>query len=104
LFRFGHQRRGGWAVRHGQHGARLGGLHVVPNLQINSSTLNAATAIAINDISAVGLIGGTSDTTLAEYFNGTSWSVVPTHSDGVFVAGVAAVASNDVWPVGGQGS
>jgi len=47
------------------------------------------------------------DVTLAEHFNGTSWSVVRTptlFASGSQLTGVAAVASNDVWAVGLTGS
>jgi hypothetical protein len=38
---------------------------------------------------------------LAEHFNGTSWSVVPSPSvPGSFFNGVAGVSSNDMWAVG----
>src|SRR5262245_41812295 len=54
------------------------GLHVVSSPFINNSSLNGVSAIAGNDIWAVGVISGRSDVTLAEHFNGTSWSVVST--------------------------
>ena len=80
------------------------GLHVVPSPFINNSSLSATAAIADNDIWAVGHIAGSNssrDVTLAEHFDGTSWSVVSTPSvrGGAF-ASVAALASNDVWAVG----
>jgi hypothetical protein len=82
------------------------GLRVVPSPFINNSALFATAAITANDIWAVGDVlnsSGTS-TTLAEHFDGTSWSVVPTPTpkNGGELEGVAAVASNDVWAVGGQ--
>jgi len=85
---------------------------VVPSPQI-SGHLNATAAIADNDIWAVGfsdqvVAPPVVDSTLAEHFNGTSWSIVPTPalpSGGVnppdaYFSGVAAAASNDVWAVG----
>jgi hypothetical protein len=81
------------------------GLHVVPSPLINNSILLATTAIESNDIWAAGFIGGGSDVTLAEHFDGTSWSVVTTPSiSNAQFAGVAAAASNDVWAVGSKGS
>jgi hypothetical protein len=74
-------------------------LVVVPSPQF-SGRLNATAAIADNDIWAVGVIAQTNPT-LAEHFNGKTWSVVPTPSgiEGRF-NGVSGVASNDVWAVG----
>lgn len=45
----------------------------------------------------------TSRTTLAEHWNGSSWSIVPTPNSSQpvnFLIGAAAVATNDVWAVG----
>jgi hypothetical protein len=86
-----------------------GGLKVVPSPTLPGSQLFGTAAIAANDIWSVGDVlssSGSSTTTLAEHFNGTSWSVVPTPSlpTGGFLEGVAAVAGNDVWAVGGAGS
>jgi hypothetical protein len=79
------------------------GLHVVPSPQINGSILNATAAITDNDIWAVGDVatGSATTQTLAEHFDGTSWSVVPTPSvKDALLDGVAGAASNDVWAVG----
>ena len=97
----------------GHHGAPAGatpaavtGLHVVPSPTVANAALNGTVAIADNDIWATGFAGlGTTTSpfvTLAEHFNGTSWSVVPTPalSGGEQFDAVAAVASNDVWAVG----
>jgi hypothetical protein len=82
--------------------AGTAGLHVVPSPLINDSSLSAAAAIAPNDIWAVGDVapvsGGTQ--TLAEHFNGTSWSVVSTPTLNAVFNGVAGAATNDVWAVG----
>jgi hypothetical protein len=79
------------------------GLHVVASPFISNSSLSAAAAITVNDIWAVGDIqtGSTTEQTLAEHFDGASWSVVPTpsFSNAVF-NGVAGAARNDVWAVG----
>jgi hypothetical protein len=80
------------------------GLHVVPSPFINNSSLNAAGAIASNDIWAVGEIsnGSSSTQTLAEHFNGTDWSVVATPNLNATLNGVAGAATGDVWAVGNQ--
>jgi hypothetical protein len=56
------------------------GLHVVPGPFVSNSFLEAVAAIADNYIWAVGSIGSGSGPfqTIAEHFDGTSWSVVPT--------------------------
>ena len=56
--------------------------------------------MAGNDAWAVGeyLDGSGPNRTLAEHWNGTSWSVVP--SPNGYLYGVAAVTANDVWAVG----
>lgn len=82
------------------------GLHVVSSPFINNSTLYGAAAIVDNDIWAVGVILGSkasNNATLAEHFDGNSWSVIPTPAvaGGQFAA-VDGVASNDVWAVGTQ--
>jgi hypothetical protein len=81
---------------------------VVPSPSVNGATLVATAAIADNDIWAVGRGGGNGPGTLAEHFDGTSWSVVTTpplpsggiNGPGGQFFGVAAAASNDVWAVG----
>jgi len=81
------------------------GLHVVSSPQIDGGLL-ATAVIADNDIWAVGFSDQVPappvvDSTLAEHFDGTSWSIVATPSsfNGLFQA-VAGAASNDVWAVG----
>jgi hypothetical protein len=106
-------------ARHVQHRAAVVSPHVaspaatstvfsvVPSPSVPNGTLVATAAIADNDIWAVG-DGGPSPGTLAEHFDGTSWSVVPTpplpsggiNGPGGQFFGVAAAASNDVWAVG----
>ena len=78
-----------------RHGTSL---HVVPSPFISNSSLDAAAAIADNDIWAVGSVGAGSGPfqTLAEHFDGTSWSLVPTPSGNAAFFGVAGAASNDV--------
>ncbi len=73
-----------------------------PNPDPSSNKLRAVAAISSTDVWAV---GQASASTLAEHWNGSSWSVVPTpNAPGTgtqsALLGVAAVASNDVWAVG----
>jgi uncharacterized protein (TIGR03118 family) len=81
-------------------------LVVVPSPVIDGSGLNAVAAIAANDIWAVGgvLTSTGAHTTLAEHFNGTSWSVVQTPAVNDPLVAVAGSASNDVWAIGSQGN
>jgi len=83
------------------------GLHTVPSPQIDGQ-LSATAVIADNDIWAVGFSDQVPappvvDSTLAEHFDGTSWSIIPTPplpSGNAQFLGVAGAASNDVWAVG----
>ncbi|PZS36828.1 MAG: hypothetical protein DLM58_00880 [Pseudonocardiales bacterium] len=71
-----------------------------PSPGSTDSRLVASAAISANDVWAV---GGTDATKpLAEHWNGSTWSVVPTPSPGTgagFTA-VSAVSSSDVWAIG----
>jgi hypothetical protein len=81
-------------------------LHVVASPSIPNSALNATTAIAANDQWAVGdvLAPDGTPSSLAEHFDGTSWSVVATPTvSGSSLYGLAAASSSDVWAVGSQG-
>jgi hypothetical protein len=74
-----------------------------PGMFYNS--LSAVTALAPNDIWAVGAQGNLQghSKTLIEHWNGKQWSVVQSPSVGPFdneLWSVAGVASNDVWAVG----
>ena len=67
-----------------------------------SAQLNAVTAVSGTDLWAVGAAG---PNTLAEHWNGSSWSRVPTPNPAgsgtqAQLLGVAAVTSNNVWAVG----
>jgi hypothetical protein len=86
--------------------AQQTGFHVVSSPFINNSSLSGAGAIASNDIWAVGSIAGSKGATqtLAEHFNGSSWSVVSTPSLNASLSDVAGAAGNDVWAVGKQAS
>ena len=61
----------------------------------------AASAVVSNDVWATGY---SEAGTLAEHWDGSSWSVVQTASGGsldqVFLPGVVALSSNNVWSVG----
>ncbi len=65
----------------------------------------ATSAVSTNDVWAVGVqtIGG-NDRTLAEHWNGTTWTIVatpnPTTTYWDDLNGVVAIATNDVWAVG----
>jgi alpha-tubulin suppressor-like RCC1 family protein len=69
----------------------------------------AVSAIAANDVWAVGNVGGGS-ATLAEHWNGQRWSVVPTPNlmDGRapqnFLTGVSQAGAHDVWASGYEGN
>jgi hypothetical protein len=84
--------------------ASVKGLHVVASPFISNSSLSGAAVIASNDMWAVGDIGTGSGPfqTLAEHFNGTSWSVVPAPALNASLTGVAGAAGNNVWAVGDQ--
>jgi hypothetical protein len=78
----------------------------------STGKLSATAVIANNDIWAVGFSDQVPappvvDSTLAEHFNGRSWSIVPTPplpSGNAELIGVAGAASNDVWAVGSSPS
>lgn len=71
-----------------------------------NSDLFATAAISANDVWTVGISNSSSttpDRTLAEHWNGSTWSIVSTPNPSSFPSdlnGVAAVSSNDVWAVG----
>jgi hypothetical protein len=64
--------------------------------------LQAVTAVAANDVWAVGSSGGLGGTELVEHFDGTNWSVVtsPAFSVGDRLLGISGSSSTDVWAVG----
>jgi hypothetical protein len=75
--------------------------------------LTSVSAVAANDVWAVGRYGnhdgGPLDQTLIEHWNGARWTVVPSPNPGGSLQdndlwGVAAVATADVWAVGGVGA
>lgn len=72
-----------------------------------NNTLDGVAAVSSNDVWAVGYDWATNPyqmtETLAQHWNGTSWSIVPTQNPGTAsdrFNGVAAIASNDGWAVG----
>ncbi|HEX9539536.1 MAG TPA: hypothetical protein VGA04_15340 [Streptosporangiaceae bacterium] len=82
--------------------ASTAGLHVVASPFISNSSLGGAAVIAPGDMWAVGAIGTGPFQPLAEHFNGTGWSVVPTPALSGALGRVAGAAGNDVWAVGDQ--
>ena len=65
----------------------------------------ATSAVSANDVWAVGAqTVGANDRTLAEHWNGTTWTIVPTPNPTTTywddLNGVVAIATNDVWAVG----
>jgi len=74
-----------------------------------SSSLAGVTALASNDVWAVGNIGLTRSLqqTLVEHWNGSSWTAVPSPNMGSsssFLTSISGVSSNDIWAVGYWGS
>jgi len=74
-----------------------------PSIPNTLNILRGVTAIASNDVWAVGYYWvGDNNATLAMHWDGTQWSIVPTpntDTETSFFA-VDALASNDVWAVG----
>lgn len=76
-----------------------------PSPSPEGGSLASVSAISANDIWAVGTSykDGRTKYTLAEHWNGTQWSIVPTPDPGIYsnlLTSVVALASNDVWAVG----
>ena len=74
-----------------------------PPLGSSSNELRGVSALAANDIWAVGSLAmGNISLTVTEHWNGTQWSAVPSPSPtgDDYLLGVAAVSSKDVWAVG----
>ena len=70
-----------------------------------NDTLNGVAAITANDVWAVGDYTKPDGAllTLAEHWDGSAWSIVPTpnlHIGGTFLESVSSDATNDVWAVG----
>lgn len=75
-----------------------------PNAISATNQLFGVTAVAANDVWAVGAtIGATATQTLIEHWDGAAWTIVPSPNLGStrnVLNAVAAVAANDVWAVG----
>jgi hypothetical protein len=76
-----------------------------PNPSATRNVLTGVTAIASNDVWAVGRSNNTRDIirTLIEHWDGTTWSVVPSPNASIsdsFLSAVSAVSRRDVWAVG----
>jgi hypothetical protein len=75
-----------------------------PN-RTGNNLLESTAANAVNDVWSVGISNdsSTASQTLAEHWNGTTWSIVPTVNPGTRhnrLFSVSAVSSNNVWAVG----
>ncbi len=66
------------------------------------SRLRAVTALASNNVWAVGSYSSSGDKSLILHWDGSSWKVVPSPNVGSFVElrGISAVSANDIWAVG----
>jgi hypothetical protein len=75
--------------------------HIIsPNTgRFNADGFSTVTAIAPNDIWAVGNYVDNGEKTLTEHWNGTAWSIIPAPPS-FSMNDAAAVASDDVWAVG----
>jgi hypothetical protein len=76
-----------------------------PNPSGSFGELAAVAAVGTSDVWAVGnsRISGQQSRTLTEHWDGASWTIVPSPSNGSlnnFLAGVTALSSGDVWAVG----
>ena len=82
---------------------------IIPSPILDHDILFGVDALASNDVWAVGRNrpgGYGDDRTLIIHWDGRNWSIIPSPSgigDNVLF-GVAAIASNDVWAVGNEGS
>lgn len=74
--------------------------------QAGLTSLMGVTAVASDDVWAVGAVGMSDSVALVEHWDGTAWSVVDTPSPaGVSqLDGVDATAADDVWAVGYSGN
>jgi len=76
-----------------------------PNVGTLANAFGGVSALSRTDAWAVGTSqseSGTDFDTMAQHWNGTTWSVVPSPDGGILnrLNGVAQLASNDVWAVG----
>ncbi len=80
-----------------------------PNTGWPNNYLNGVSGVASNDVWAVGTYGpnlGTTDWQVIEHWNGANWSIVnsPSLTTPNELLAVTAIASTDVWAVGGYDS
>ncbi len=81
-----------------------------PNEGTSNNVLSGVAAVALNDAWAVGSYydaGVGAIQTLAEHYNGSSWSIVSTPNGNVYnnqLAAIAAASPNDFWAVGSSAS
>ena len=82
----------------------MGRAEHVPSPGAGSGQLYGVTALAANNVWAVGNDAGTNTIqTLIEHWNGSSWSVVSSSGPGLVINrlnGVAAISANNIWAVG----
>ena len=74
-----------------------------PNGARQVNELHSVSALAENDVWAVGTAPTPANTVLILHWNGTAWSVVPNPTNGIPLANLAALAvisANDIWAVG----
>lgn len=88
-----------------------GAWSIVPTPRVHHSVqtgLFGVSAVSATDVWAVGgfFKGRQGGRPLAEHWNGTDWSIVPTPAPGpdFTLLSVHAIAADDVWAVGGRGS
>jgi len=77
---------------------------VTPEDTGTGNVLSSVSVVGTDDVWAVGTTGASQGSALAEHWNGTSWTIVPTPPiPGATVSSlraVTAVSSTDVWAVG----
>jgi hypothetical protein len=81
--------------------------YALPEVGANQNTLMGVSELTNGHTWAVGYYTNANyvDQTLIEYWNGSTWSVVPSPSPGAqrsILTGVAAISDTDVWAVGEQ--
>jgi len=72
-----------------------------PTVDAGDATLTAVHAIATDDVWAVGYVGFTGGSEVAEHWDGSTWTVVPTAGGNDGLSDIDGVATDDVWAVGG---
>jgi hypothetical protein len=68
----------------------------------NVDQLSGATALATNNVWAVGYTGpgGGNNTPIIEHWNGTQWSIIASPNVNGTLSAVSAVSANDIWATG----